>query len=222
MTLPRLDHLIIAAHTLDAGNDWFEVLSGVRLGPGGHHPRMGTHNRLARFSDNDYLEIVAIDPEAQTPAKPRWFGLDQTVMQQRLPHQPELVGWMISVADVDAAAATAREHGFDVGEPIEQVRADLHWRVTVRTDGKRCDNGTFPLLIQWPDGMHPAPRLADVGVRLEGLNIQHPDTERFEQALAALGATGIAKVNAGGIPHLSADMSCHGTAFEVSGASDAD
>ena len=32
---------------------------------------MGTHNLLMRIGDQVYLELIAIDPEAPTPGRPR-------------------------------------------------------------------------------------------------------------------------------------------------------
>jgi hypothetical protein len=42
----QLDHLVIAAATLEEGVAWCEATLGVTPGPGGKHPLMGTHNRL--------------------------------------------------------------------------------------------------------------------------------------------------------------------------------
>jgi catechol 2,3-dioxygenase-like lactoylglutathione lyase family enzyme len=70
------DHLVLAARDLDAGAAWLESLLGVKLAQGGKHARMGTHNRLLGLGDNFYLELIAIDPDAVAPGRPRWFGLD--------------------------------------------------------------------------------------------------------------------------------------------------
>ena len=41
-----LDHLVVAARSLDEGVRWCAATLGVTPGPGGKHPLMGTHNRL--------------------------------------------------------------------------------------------------------------------------------------------------------------------------------
>ena len=75
-----LDHLVIAAHTLEQGVAWCEATLGVVPGPGGRHALFGTHNRLLRIDRpgfaNSYLEVIAVDPEAPSPGRARWFGLD--------------------------------------------------------------------------------------------------------------------------------------------------
>ena len=90
-----LDHLVIAAHTLAQGAAWCQATLGVVPGPGGRHAFMGTHNRLLRIDSagfaQAYLEIIAIDPEAPPPGRPRWFGLDEPALQARLRHAPRLL-----------------------------------------------------------------------------------------------------------------------------------
>ena len=97
----QIDHLVVAAATLDEGVAWCEATLGVVPGPGGQHPLMGTHNRLLglggeRFA-RCYFEIIAIDPAA-VPARARhqrrWFDLDDPVLQAALAKDgPRLVHW---------------------------------------------------------------------------------------------------------------------------------
>ena len=78
-----VDHLVVAAASLDQGVAWCEATLGITPGPGGKHPLMGTHNRLLKIatepSRDAYLEIIAIDPAAPPPGRVRWFGLDDAV-----------------------------------------------------------------------------------------------------------------------------------------------
>jgi Glyoxalase-like domain len=62
----RVDHLVVAADTLEQGASWCEATLGVAPAPGGEHPLMGTHNRLLRIATVNYprayLEIIAAQP----------------------------------------------------------------------------------------------------------------------------------------------------------------
>ena len=45
----ELDHLVVAARTLEEGAAWVEAKLGVPMAGGGKHDLMGTHNRLLRL-----------------------------------------------------------------------------------------------------------------------------------------------------------------------------
>ncbi len=76
----NLDHLVVLAQTLEDGAAWCRATLGVTPVVGGAHPDMGTHNRLFAIASERfagaYCEILAIDPAAPAPGRPRWFDLD--------------------------------------------------------------------------------------------------------------------------------------------------
>ena len=168
-----LDHLVIAARTLDEGVDWCEATLGVRPTAGGQHRFMGTHNRVFDVSSpafpRSYAEIIAIDPSLPAPPHARWFDLDDASMQQQLERAPQLVHWVARVDDIEAARVAMLGRGVDCGEVVRAERAALRWRITVRADGRRMLAGAMPALIQW-DGPHPTDALAASGVRLEAIS----------------------------------------------------
>ncbi len=199
----RIDHLVVAAASLAEGVAWCEATLGVTPGPGGAHALFGTHNRLLRLHSalhtQAYLEIIAIDPAA-TPTRGaplrRWFDLDDPALSQRLRHEgPQLIHWVASVPDINAAVAAWQALGMDRGPVIEASRATpqgvLRWRITVRDDGQRLFGGALPTLIQWGDA-HPADTMADTGLGLRGLTLYHPEADRLTAALNAIGLDGVA------------------------------
>ncbi len=194
----QIDHLVVAARTLDEGVAWCEAALGVVPGHGGEHALFGTHNRLVRLAcaqaPRAYLEIIAVNPQA-TPTRPaglkRWFDLDDPALQARLAqHGPQLVHWVASVPDVDAAAASLRALGIQRGPVIAATRPTpsglLQWRITVRDDGQRLFDGALPTLIQWGE-THPAGAMPASGLALRGLTLNHPDAHQLRQALDAIG-----------------------------------
>jgi hypothetical protein len=159
-----LDHLVIAARTLDEGAAWIRQRLGAECVPGGKHATMGTHNRLLSLGPECYLEVLAIDPDAPAPGRPRWFELDTPAMQARLARGPALVHWAERTADLEAQLrdypAPVRIESFS--------RGGLRWRLALTPDGSFPGGGTLPTLIQW-EGAHPCDSLPGSGVRLERL-----------------------------------------------------
>lgn len=199
----QIDHLVVAARTLDEGVAWCEGTLGVVPGPGGEHPLFGTHNRLLRPHSEQapraYLEIIAVNPQA-TPTRPaplkRWFDLDDPALQARLAqHGPQLVHWVASVPDIAATAHQLTALGIQRGPVLDASRATptglLQWRITVRDDGQRLFDGALPTLIQWGD-IHPADALPASGIALRSLTLRHPDASRLQQALTAIGLDHVA------------------------------
>jgi Glyoxalase-like domain len=181
------DHLVIGAETLEQGLDWAEERLGVVLPPGGTHPRMGTHNRLTALGPTSFLEIIAIDPDAEPPSRPRLFALDDPGVRARLHRRPGLLAWIAGTGDIAASLARAREAGADLGRAVELTRSDLVWLLSIRDDGALPENGTLPSLIEWPEGPHPAGRLTDQGLRLETLELRHPEPAKLDRVLSAIG-----------------------------------
>lgn len=168
-----LDHIAISAASLDDGAAWVEMALGVPLAGGGKHPHMGTHNRLLSLGDL-YLEVIAIDPQAEKPAHPRWFDLDH------FQGAPRLTNWICRTDDLDAALAAAPP---GTGTATDLQRGDYRWRFAVPASGRLPFDDGFPALIQWQGDLHPARTLRDHGIRLLGLDISHPQADALGLAL---------------------------------------
>lgn len=185
MLRTRLDHIIVAARSLDEGADWVESRLGVRTPPGGRHEMMGTHNRVMALGDSVYLEIIAVDPGMAPPARPRWFGLDDPSVIRSLADSPRLLTWAVNTDDLEVLTASSRT---DVGEILEARRDDLRWKVALPDDGRLGAGGFFPLCIQWQMDFHPASCMPDPGCRLHSLTLYHPYPEWLRGLLEAIGA----------------------------------
>lgn len=207
-----LDHLVIAAHTLSQGEQWCEAVLGLPPGPGGAHPLMGTHNRLLGLASTAfprcYLEIIAIDPQADAPGRRRWFDLDDPRLQAAVRHEPRLVHFVARSTDASAAAQALAQRGIDRGPLLAASRetptGPLHWQISVREDGQRLFYGGLPTLIQWDGAQHPADRLPDTGLRLQALRMAHPRADDLRAAHEAIGLGGVALE--AGPPNLAATL----------------
>lgn len=179
------DHLVVAAESLVQGVAWAKAALGIEIPLGGEHPRMGTHNRLMRLGDDCFFEIIAVNPAAEPPERPRWFGLDDPYVKAALADSPRLITWVVNTPDIDRLTA---ETGFPFGEISPMKRGNLTWRITVPPDGSLLASGAVPYAIQWDAELHPAGRMPDLGCSLQRLEIHHPRPGWLTGVLAEIGA----------------------------------
>ncbi len=180
----ELDHLVLGAHTLAQGATFVEALLGVKPQPGGAHAAMGTHNLVLRLGAHAYLEVIAIDPAATAPARPRWFGLDAETTRRRLRDSPCLLTWAARTQDIDTAA---RGGPLSLGTIHSMSRGAYAWRITIPDDGALIGDGLIPAVIQWDGDTHPVEQLGQCGCELVTLEGMHPAPGSIAPALAALG-----------------------------------
>lgn len=205
-----VDHLVIGAATLEQGAAWCAATLGVLPGPGGKHPLMGTHNLLLALGSaafpRCYLEIIAIDPQAEAPARKRWFDLEDAALRATLAAGPRLIHWAARCGDAAAECSELAAAGIDRGEVLDAERDTprglLRWRITVRPDGARLAGGALPTLIEW-GGVHPADSLPASPLQLESLSVgalpevvasRLPGSVSTHEAFAATLATPLGRV----------------------------
>lgn len=187
MTACEIDHLVITAPSLSAGAEFVEQMLGVTPQVGGEHPRMGTHNLLLRLGDTLYLEVIAPNPQAPPPNRPRWFGLDSLSPDA----QPALTSWVVRTTDIRDSADVSSE---PLGEIEAMSRGSLDWLITIPTDGVVPLKGVAPALIEWRTDSHPASKLQDQSLSLFLLEIIHPEPARITRLVSSLGLDGSVSV----------------------------
>ncbi|MBV4454726.1 MULTISPECIES: VOC family protein [Pseudomonas] len=178
-----LDHLVVVAPTLEAGDRFVSQRLGVALQQGGCHPLMGTHNKLLRLGTSFYLEVIAIDPTAPPAGRPRWFALDGLPANA----SPRLAHW---VAKTDTLKSLGPMFTEVVGQVQPMSRGELRWDITILADGGLPLEGAAPSLIQWGQPVHPATMLEDRACSLQRLDIFHPAPERISHLLDAIHFSG--------------------------------
>jgi hypothetical protein len=160
---PELDHLVVAARSLEEGAAWVEAKLGVPIGVAiGKHALMGTHNRLLKLDRRRYLELMAIDPDAPPPGRPRWFALDTPEMKAMLEKGPALIHWVDRTDDLEGELR--RLPG--PAEIVSFERGPYRWRMGIARDGSLPANGRQATLIQWDGDLHPWDALPESGISL--------------------------------------------------------
>jgi hypothetical protein len=185
----ELDHLTVIAPTLPEGVAHIRESLGIDVPFGRRHRDMGTHNHLLRLSDRVYLEIIAVDPAAPRPARPRWFGLgDETSVRTEWDEGRRLRGWVASTSDMDAALS---RHGSRFGEKATLSGTASDFDFTIPPDGSLPGGGLFPSVICRRGAPSPVGSMPDLGAELIAFAIEHPEPDRvreFYDGLAIAGA----------------------------------
>ncbi len=188
----RIDHLVIAAKSLEQGVDYVRSTLGVDIPEGGIHQTMGTHNHLMQLGNETYLEVIAINPEGLIPDHPRWFNLDERLMRESLQQQPRLITWVMNTPDIHSTLQQAK---FPIGTPTELSRNNLRWKIALTEDGRLLAHGLLPYIIQWQCQPHPSNAMGDPGCRLLSLEIYHNRPDWLDSMLNSIGAGQLVRIH---------------------------
>ena len=180
----KLDHLTIIAPTLAEGVAHVRACLDLDVPFGQRHGYMGTYNHLLQLGDTVYLEIVALDPEAEAPGR-RWFGLDD---QRRVRSEWEdgrrLRGWVARTDAIDTVIG-GREAIFGKKVPLPAVSASFDFAIP--PDGSLPFDGAAPSIIDRRGKPRSMATIADLGARLRSFSLEHPDPTAISALYRDLG-----------------------------------
>ena len=174
-----------------------EAALGVPMQAGGKHALFGTHNLLMGLAEGLYLEVIAIDPEAEAPGRARWFDLDNFEGAARLGN------WICRTDDLGGVLAALPD---GAGEAVALSRGDLRWQMAVPKAGRLPFDECQPALIEWQGALHPAMMLVEQPVRLLELVVVHPEVEALRAQVAPMLADARVRFEAGARPGLRAEF----------------
>lgn len=190
-TITNLDHLVIAAETLEQGVEYIQEALSVTVPFGGEHPKMGTHNHIAKIGEDIFIEIIAINPDMTAPTRPRWFNLDDPNLQSKLKEKPRLISWVVNTSDIYECIKGA---ACSFGRPEPISRGELSWHFGLPADGRLLAGGILPYLIQWGTSEHPASKMADIGLELMSLKVYHPQSAWLQDILQSIDAQNLVEI----------------------------
>ncbi len=179
----QIDHFVIAAKTLEHGINYVQSQLDIKIPYGGSHPKMGTHNHLLNLG-NTFLEVIAIDPDTSPVRSPRWYNLDNPVMQEQLAQSPKLITWVVRTNDI---RITSSQTNIPLGIIETVSRGNLTWKITVPIDGCLPEQGIFPTLIEWPQGVQPWKSMKNMDYSFTKLNMIHNAPDLINNELKNIG-----------------------------------
>ena len=180
----KLDHITVIAPSLAEGVLHVRNCLDLDVPFGQRHAYMGTYNHLLQLGDTVYLEIVALDPEADAPDRPRWFGLDdQNKVRCDWDEGRRLRGWVARTDTIDAIIA-GRGDIFGEKVPLPTVNASFDFAIP--NDGSLPLDGAAPSLIDRRGKPRAMATIVDLGARLRSFTLEHPDPAAVEALYRAL------------------------------------
>ena len=180
----KLDHVTVIAPSLAEGVLHVRNCLDLDVPFGQRHAYMGTYNHLLQLGDTVYLEIVALDPEADAPDRPRWFGLDdQNKVRCDWDEGRRLRGWVARTDTIDAIIA-GRGDIFGEKVPLPTVNASFDFAIP--NDGSLPLDGAAPSLIDRRGKPRAMATIVDLGARLRSFTLEHPDPAAVEALYRAL------------------------------------
>lgn len=173
--MPQLDHLTVVAPSLAEGVSHVRACLDLDVPFGQRHAYMGTYNHLLQLGGMVYLEIVAADPEAGSPGRPRWFGLDDpAALRAAWDEGRRLRTWVARTSGLDQALK-GREAIF--GRQVVFTTASGSFGFSLRDDGALPLDGAAPCLIDRQGKPRSMAAIPDLGARLESFTLEHPDPD---------------------------------------------
>jgi glyoxalase-like protein len=127
---------------------------------------------------------VALDPEADAPDRPRWFGLDdQAKVRCDWDEGRRLRGWVARTDTIDAIIAG---RGDIFGEKVSLPTVNASFDFAIPNDGSLPLDGAAPSIIDRRGKPRSMATIVDLGARLRSFTLEHPDPAAVEALYRAL------------------------------------
>ena len=174
--MTKLDHLMYAVPDLELGMQQIHELTGIEPIMGGSHPGVGTRNALLSFSADQYLEIIAPDPEQNLAG----------TTGELLARNPNsgLRAWAVASDDLAAVRDAAATQNVAARDIINMARTTpdgvaLAWQLLFLHEPH------WPFFIDWQNSPHPA-LTAPQGCQLSNFVVTTPEPQQYAALLAKL------------------------------------
>lgn len=145
-----IDHIVLAATSLDKAKSQWHARTGLRAVNGGRHPGVGTQNALCGLAEGTYVELLAVDPTQPDHRQPN------------LPAELSPFHWAVAVDDLTALEEILDRRGVSHTGAINMSRETttgetLRWRLLFAL--RDSAGGGMPFFIDWLNSEHPSANL---------------------------------------------------------------
>ena len=169
---------MFAVADLDQGIELMRSITGITPEFGGSHPGHGTRNALMSLGDDQYLEVIAPDPDQV---------LTGTLGEELASASPFVRTWAVATSNYEQLVSCLEPSGF--GHHVvdmSRTRPDgvhLAWRILFVTN--HPFGLAMPFFIDWLDSPHPA-ESTPKGCTLRAFNLQCPGGDDLRAFFSAI------------------------------------
>ena len=142
----------------------------------------------------DHIVIGARDLAQGVDFVNRVLGVDMPFGGvHQLDKAPVLLTWVVNT---DNIIGMLEALPFSFGMPEKVTRGNLTWCFGLPEDGRLLAGGMLPYVMEWQTEVHPAANMADLGCRLQQVEIYHPHPAWLEEKLDLIGAASLVRLQA--------------------------
>ena len=175
--MAKLDHIMFAAPDLHQGIEEIYALTGVMPALGGSHPGIGTRNALLSLGEDQYLEIIAPDPDQDLA------GTTGELIANRA--NSGIRGWAVASSSLTDIPGLAQRFGYGSRDITDFQRTTpdgvhLAWQLLFLTDD------SLPFFIDWKASPHPA-QSTPGGCSLHDFQVSGGEPQPYQGLMDALG-----------------------------------
>jgi len=184
----HLDHVVYGVPDLKQAIQLFQEKAGISPVIAGKHPHLGTHNAVLSLGNLQYLEFIALDPEAPKMERklPSWcaalLGLSK----------PKIMTWVVQTNMIEKAVEELNALGnFQINPPeaFSRVKADgtkISMKLAFKKDPPPPCDGLIPFLIDWGQSPHPS-KSVECKCQIKEWYGCHPDADKISVILKKVG-----------------------------------
>jgi hypothetical protein len=183
-----LDHVVYGVPDLEEALHTFEVKAGIRPTLAGKHPGLGTHNAILSLGNLQYLEFIALDPQAQIQKRelPSWCAALLTLSK------PTIMTWVIRTDAMEKVVNELNLLGnFQIDPPqsFSRTKSDgtvVSMELAFKKQPPPPADGLIPFFINWGKTPHPSTTV-ECQCQLETWEGFHPNADELNKILQQVG-----------------------------------
>lgn len=190
----KLDHIVYGVPDLEKAINAFQEQAGIAPTIAGKHPGLGTHNAVLSLGNLQYLEFIAIDPEAHITNRvlPSWCAALLEISK------PKIMTWVIrtdNMAEIVSKLNALGNLQIEPPQTFTRTKSDgtiVSMELAFKKEAPPPYDGLVPFFINWGKTKHPSETVESKCEIKEWYGC-HPKAKEIESLLSQVGIQFVVK-----------------------------